>query len=79
MLESFCLEIKLKYVCQTKEHDLLIVGTSYSPEFVLILPPGGMIAPEPGGYAVMYMPKKYLQQCGDLNSSFNQLLGNDEG
>lgn len=57
-----------------QEHDLLIVGTVTSPEYVMILAPG-TIAPDASGYAVMYMPFGYFQQTADLNGSFNQLLG----
>ena len=58
-----------------KEFDLLIVGTALSPEFTMILSPGGSIAPDPAGYAVMYMPMKFLQEYSSLNGSFNQLIG----
>lgn len=53
---------------------MLIVGSAISPEFTIILAPGS-IATDPGGLAVMYMPRKFLQQYADLNGSFNQLLG----
>lgn len=58
-----------------KEHELLVIGTAFSPEYVLLMPPGGVVAPEPGGYAVMYLPYRMLQQSSGLTDSFNQLLG----
>lgn len=57
-----------------KEHSLLLVGTVTSPEYVAILAPGSIVS-DSGGYAIMYMPFNYFQQCADLNGSFNQLLG----
>ncbi len=57
-----------------KQYKLLIVGTVTSPEYVSIIAPG-TLAPDPGGYAIMYMPNKFLQQATNLNGSFNQLLG----
>lgn len=66
---------RIKVLLPDKEHDLLIVGTVHSPEFVMILPPGGVISPEPANYAPIYLPRKILQQSSNLNSSFNQLLG----
>jgi len=58
-----------------KEYKVLIVGTAYSPEYVLLIPPGSVISPEPSRFAAMYMPRKFLQQATNLNSAFNQLLG----
>ncbi|MBN1684849.1 MAG: ABC transporter permease [Gammaproteobacteria bacterium] len=58
-----------------KPHDLLIVGTARSPEFSILLPPGINIAPDPSGFAVLYLPERFLQERSDLNDSFNQLLG----
>jgi putative ABC transport system permease protein len=66
---------KIKIRLPDKEHNLLIVGTVYSPEHVMMLPPGGALAPDPAGYAVIYMPRKFLQERSNLRSSFNQLLG----
>jgi len=59
----------------TKAYKLLVVGTAFSPEFTLLLPPGAVLSPNPADFAVMYAPRKFLQQASDLNSTFNQLLG----
>jgi putative ABC transport system permease protein len=66
---------RIKVRLPDKEHALLIVGTTYSPEHVMMLPPGGALAPDPAGYAVIYMPQKFLQERSNLQSAFNQLLG----
>jgi putative ABC transport system permease protein len=65
----------LKVLLPNKEMDFLIVGTAFSPEFVMILPPGGVLAPEPQNYAIMYMPEETLSQNIHLYNGFNQLLG----
>ncbi len=66
---------RIKVLLLDKQHDLLIVGTAMSPEFVYLIPPGGGLSPDPAGYAVMYLPRKFLQHSSDLNGSYNQLVG----
>jgi putative ABC transport system permease protein len=66
---------RIKVLLPDQEYDLLIIGTALSPEFVMVLPPGGVISPEPQNYAPIYFPRKFLQQSTNLNNSFNQLLG----
>lgn len=58
-----------------KERQLLVVGTAYSPEYIILLPPGNAIAPDPANYAVLFMPEKYLQEATDLRGAFNELIG----
>lgn len=64
--------IKIRF--PDEERNLLIVGTVTSPEFTFVLAPN-TLAPDPGGFAIIYSPYKYLQQYAELNGSFNQLLG----
>lgn len=66
---------RIKVLLVDKQHHLLIVGTAMSPEFVYLIPPGAGISPDPAGYAVMYLPRKLLQQSSDLDGSYNQLVG----
>ncbi|MDQ7785212.1 MAG: FtsX-like permease family protein [Desulfomonilaceae bacterium] len=66
---------RIKVLLLDKQHDLLVVGTAMSPEFVYLIPPGGGLAPDPAGYAVMYLPRKFLQNSSDLNGSYNELVG----
>ncbi len=66
---------RIKVLLLDKQHDLLIVGTAMSPEFVYLIPPGGGLSPDPAGYAVMYLPRRFLQNSSDLRGSYNQLVG----
>ncbi len=66
---------RIKTLLLDKQHDLLVVGTAMSPEFVYLIGPGGGVAPDPAGYAVMYFPRRFLQQSGDLEGAYNELVG----
>lgn len=65
---------RIRVTLVDKQHDLLIVGTAMSPEFVYLIPPGGGFAPDPEGYGVMYLPRKFLQESSNLDGAYNQLL-----
>jgi len=58
-----------------KQHDLLVVGTAMSPEFVYVIPPAGGLAPDPARYGILYVPEKFLQESCDLEGAYNQLVG----
>lgn len=65
---------RIKVRFPDEERTLLIVGIVTSPEYTFVLAPN-TLAPDPGGFAIIYSPFKYLQQYSELNGSFNQLLG----
>ncbi|MFP4056254.1 MAG: ABC transporter permease [Candidatus Brocadiia bacterium] len=58
-----------------KRHEVLVVGTAMSPEFVYVMPPSGGLAPDPARYAVLYMPREFLERSCDLQGAYNQLVG----
>lgn len=58
-----------------KAYRLLIVGVAYSPEYVFITSPEVSIAPDPKGYAVIFLPRKFLEDRTDLSGAFNELVG----
>ncbi len=66
---------RIKVTLLDKQHELLVVGTAMSPEFVYLIPPGGGLSPDPAAYGVMYLPRKFLQNSGDLDGAYNQLVG----
>jgi len=66
---------RIKVVLLDKQHDLLVVGTAQSPEFVYLMPAGGGLAPDPARFGVMYMPERFLQESCDLDGAYNQLVG----
>jgi putative ABC transport system permease protein len=52
-----------------------VVGGVQSPEFVYVLAPGGGLAPDPLRTAVLFLPMRQLQEAGELENSYNQILG----
>lgn len=56
-------------------HDLLVVGIVNSPEYIFVTAPGSALAPDDGGYAVMFMPLGFLQKHMDIGQAYNQVLG----
>ncbi|MBN1516511.1 ABC transporter permease [Candidatus Sumerlaeota bacterium] len=66
---------RLRVVLLDRQHDLLIVGTGMSPEYVTLLPPSGGFAPDPKRTGVMYLPERFLQQSCDLDGAYNQVIG----
>ena len=52
-----------------------IAGGVQSPEFVYVLAPGGSLAPDPLRTAVLFVPLRQLQEAGELENSYNQILG----
>jgi putative ABC transport system permease protein len=52
-----------------------VAGGVQSPEFVYVLAPGGGLAPDPLRTAVLFLPLRQLQEAGELENSYNQILG----
>ena len=57
-----------------KRHDLLVIGTVRSPEYVTLIPPGGL-APDPARFAVLYAKREFVQRGADLPGAWNQITG----
>ena len=66
---------RIRVLLLDKQHDLLIVGTAMSPEFVYLLPPGGGLAPDPARFGVLYLPEPFLRRAADMEGACNQVLG----
>jgi putative ABC transport system permease protein len=66
---------RIKVLLLDKQHELLVVGTVYSPEFVCPIPPDGGIAPDPARYALLYCKLDFMRRTCDLEGAFNQILG----
>lgn len=67
---------RIKVLLVDRQHDLLVVGTAMSPEFVYLIPAGaGGIVPDPQRFGVMYLPERFLQESCDLDGAYNQLIG----
>ena len=66
---------RIKVLLLDKQHELLVVGTAMSPEFVYLIPPGGGLAPDPKQFGVLYMLEDFLQKSCDLEGGYNQIVG----
>ena len=66
---------RIKVLLLDQQHELLVVGTAMSPEFVYVLPPDGGFAPDPARFGVMYCTEQFLQRSCDLEGAFNQVVG----
>ena len=66
---------KLQAILLGQQQTLEIVGAVQSPEFVYVLAPGGSLAPDPLHTAVLFVPLRQVQEAGELENSYNQILG----
>ena len=66
---------RIRVMLLDKQHDLLVVGTAMSPEFVYVIPPGGGLAPDPARTGVLYLNERFLQDSADLRGAYNQVIG----
>lgn len=65
----------LSVILLGQEQRVKVVGGVQSPEFVYVLAPGGGLAPDPLRTAVLFMPLRQLQQAGELENSYNLIMG----
>lgn len=65
----------LSVILLGQQQFVTVVDGAQSPEFVYVLAPGGGLAPDPLRTAVLYMPLRQLQQAGELENSYNVLMG----
>lgn len=65
----------LSVILLGQEQFLTIAGAVQSPEWVYVLAPGGGLAPDPLRTAVLFVPIRQLQQAGELENSYNILMG----
>lgn len=66
---------KIEAIMLGQQEYFQILGSVQSPEFVYVLAPGGSLAPDPLRTAVLFVPLRQLQEDGQLESSYNQILG----
>jgi putative ABC transport system permease protein len=65
----------LKALMLDRQHELLVIGTATSPEFVYLIPADGGFAPDPARFGVLYLQESFLQRSGDLDGAYNQVIG----
>jgi len=66
---------RLKVLLLDKQHEVLVVGTAMSPEFVYVMPPSGGLAPDPKRFGVLYFQEDFLAKACDLDGAWNQIVG----
>jgi len=66
---------RVRVLLLDKQHDLLVVGTAMSPEFVYLIAPGAGLAPDPARFGVLYLPERFLRRSCDMEGAYNQLIG----
>lgn len=67
--------MRMKILLLDEQHEVLVVGTAMSPEYVYLIPADGGIAPDPARFGVIYMPEDFLQRSADQEGAYNQILG----
>ncbi|NKC11161.1 MAG: FtsX-like permease family protein [Gammaproteobacteria bacterium] len=65
---------KLRLRIEQQELEMRVVGTVHSPEFVYLLPPSGGLAPDPGAFAVAYLPLRVARRVSGLSGGYNEIL-----
>ncbi len=66
---------RLKVLLLDRQHELLVVGTAMSPEFVYVMPPSGGLVPDPKRFGVLYFQEDFLAKACDLDGAWNQVVG----
>lgn len=66
---------RLSAILLGQRQTFTVMGGVQSPEFVYVLAPGGGLAPDPLRTAVLFLPLRQLQEAGELENSYNQILG----
>ncbi len=56
-----------------RRQTLRVVGIVESPEFIYVIPPGGML-PDYQRYGILWMPQKALAAAMDMDGAFNSLV-----
>ena len=64
---------ELELTVRGSRERLRIVGIANSPEFVFVSPPGELL-PQPERHAVLWMPRRALEQAAGREGAFNELL-----
>ena len=81
LLESFANAVgispgdRIRVTLLDKQHELLVVGTVMSPEFVYVIPPGGGFAPDPSRFGVLYLTEEFAREACDLRGAYNSIVG----
>ncbi|WP_342630596.1 ABC transporter permease [Marinobacter alkaliphilus] len=67
------LDDRITGIINGRQQQLTIVGIAESPEFIYVIPPGGML-PDYERYGVIWMPEEALASAMDMRGAFNSLV-----
>lgn len=65
---------RLRLILNERIHELTVVGTAISAEFVYLLGPGGLI-PDNENYGIFYLPEQFAREAFDLEGAANNIVG----
>ena len=66
---------RLNLVLMGQQQEFRVTARAESPEFVYVVPTGGSLAPDNERSAVLFLPRRELEQAADLDGAFNELVG----
>ena len=64
----------LRLILNNRKHELRIVGTAISSEFVYLIQPGEL-APAPERYGIFYLKESFAEEAYDFDGACNEVLG----
>ena len=64
---------RLDAIINGRRQPLRVVGIVESPEFIYVIPPGGML-PDYERYGVLWMPQEALESAMDMRGAFNSMV-----
>ncbi|MEX0702529.1 MAG: FtsX-like permease family protein [Planctomycetales bacterium] len=65
---------RIRLILDNRLQELSIVGTAIGPEYVYLLPPGGLV-PDPEHYGVFYLKRSFAEEAFDFEGGCNQIIG----
>lgn len=66
---------RLRVTLEDRRHELTVIGTAMSPEFVYLLSEGSGLAPDPANFGVLYLDERFLRERTDQTGAANQVVG----
>ncbi|MHC4662166.1 MAG: ABC transporter permease, partial [Planctomycetota bacterium] len=66
---------RIKVLLLDRQHELLVIGTAMSPEYIYLVPLGAGLAPDPSRFGILYVTERFARQSCDLEGAYNQIVG----
>lgn len=65
---------RIRLILNNRLEELSIVGTAIGPEYVYLIPPGGLI-PDPEHFGIFYLKRSFAEEVFDFDGACNQIVG----